>query len=155
MITKTQIQTLVEEKIAGTDSYIVDITVSPGNQIRILLDSDTGLSIKDCVGVSRHVENNLDRESEDFELQVSSPGLDEPLKMLRQYKKYIGKKLKVSTIEGKELEGALLETSEEGIAIEEKKRERIEGKKSKQTIINKVPLKFEEIKETKVVISFK
>jgi ribosome maturation factor RimP len=154
MITVENIQKLVEEKVAEGTNFIVDIAVKPGNNIYILLDNDNGLSIKDCVEMSRHVESNLDREKEDFELHVSSPGLDRPLKTLRQYKKYIGKELSVATRDGKKYSGKLIKASEEGIELESKSKEAVEGKKGKQLIIRNINLTFNQIKETKVVISF-
>jgi ribosome maturation factor RimP len=104
--------------------------------------------------MSRHVESNLDREKEDFELHVSSPGLDRPLKTLRQYKKYTGKELSVATRDGKKYSGKLLKASEEGIELESRSKEAVEGKKGKQLIIRNINLTFNQIKETKVVISF-
>jgi ribosome maturation factor RimP len=154
MITVEKIRELAEAKIAEGSNFIVDIAVKPGNNIYILLDNDQGLSIQDCVEMSRHVESGLDRETEDFELHVSSPGLDRPLKTIRQYKKYIGKELSVTTKEGKKQIGKLLKVSEEGIELETKTKEAIEGKKGKKIVTHNNSLNFNQIKETKVVISF-
>jgi ribosome maturation factor RimP len=154
MITVEQIKKLAEEKLAETTNFIVDISVKPGNRITILLDNDNGISIGECVAMSRHVEFNLDREQEDFELSVMSPGLTEPLKTLRQYQKYIDKQLEVITKENQKLTGKLLSVTNEGIVLETRVKEKTEGKKSKQLIINNIPLTFNQIKETKVVISF-
>jgi ribosome maturation factor RimP len=128
--------------------------VKPGNNIYILIDNDNGVSIKDCVEMSRHVESSLDREVEDFELHVSSPGLDRPLKTLRQYQKYLGKELSVTTKEGKKLSGKLLKVNNDAIELEVKSKEAVEGKKGKHLIIRNINLTFNQIKETKVVISF-
>lgn len=154
MITAEKIQGLVEAKIAEGSNFIVDVAVKPGNNIYILIDNDNGLSIKDCVEMSRYVESQLDREKEDFELHVSSPGLDRPLKNLRQYKKYINKEVAVTTKEGKKLSGKLLKASEEGIELETRSKEAVEGKKGKQLITRNINLTFNQIKETKVVVSF-
>jgi ribosome maturation factor RimP len=155
MITEKQIQQLVEEKIAGTSNYIVEIRVRPGNKINILLDNDNNISINDCIEVSRYVEHQLDRETEDFELEVSSPGLDQPLRVLRQYQKYINKQVEVLTAEGKKIAGELKSASEEGIVVETRVKEKVEGKKSKQLVITEHKLPFSQVKETKIVISFK
>jgi ribosome maturation factor RimP len=154
MITVEKIQELVAAKVAEGSNFIVDIAVKPGNNIYILIDNDNGLSIKDCVEMSRHVEFSLDREQEDFELHVSSPGLDRPLKSLRQYQKYIGRELSITTKAGEKLSGKLLSASEEGIEMETRVKEAVEGKKGKQLIIRNTSLTFNQIKETKVVISF-
>jgi len=154
MITIEKIRKIAEEKIAGSTNFIVDISVRPGNNITVLLDNDAGVSISDCVAMSRHIESGLDREIEDFSLNVMSPGLTEPFKILRQYQKNIGKQIDVLTKENKKVTGKLLSATDEGIAVEMKSKERIEGKKAKQLIINNINLTFNQIKQTKVVISF-
>lgn len=155
MITEKQIKQLVEEKIEGTGNYLVEIRVRPGNKIHILLDNDNNLSINDCVEVSRYVEHQLDRETEDFELEVSSPGLDQPLRILRQYKKYLGKQVEVLTAEGTKIAGELKAAGDEGIVVETRAKEKVEGKKSKQLVVTEHKLPFSQVKETKIVISFK
>jgi ribosome maturation factor RimP len=154
MITVEKIRELAEAKAQEGDNFIVELTVKPGNKITVLLDNDKGVSIADCVAMSRHIEFSLDREAEDFELNVSSPGLDQPFKTLRQYKKYIGKQVEVLTKENKKIVGKLLKVEEDGIELESKVKERAEGKKGKQVVINNINLNFNQIKETKVVISF-
>ncbi len=154
MITVENIKRLAEEKLAGTSNFIVDISVKSGNKITILLDNDKGISISECVDMSRHIEFSLDREQEDFELNVMSPGLTEPFKILRQYQKYLDKQVEVVTKEGKKLSGKLVSVNNEGIVLETRAKEKTEEKKAKQLIINNIPLTFNQIKETKVVISF-
>ncbi len=154
MITADNIQKIAKEKLAEGTNFIVEIAIKSGNRITVLLDNDNGVSIKDCVEMSRHIESNLDREAEDFELNVMSPGLSEPFKILRQYEKNIGKQVDVVTKEGKKLTGKLLKASDLGIELENKSKERVEGKKGKQLIINNINLTFNQIKETKIVISF-
>ena len=155
MITESRIKQLVEEKIADTGNFIVDIRVRPGNKINILLDNENNVSISDCVEVSRYVEHQLDRETEDFELEVSSPGLDQPFKVLRQYRKYQGKEVQVLLKDNTKITGTLLSVEEEGIEVETRVKEKVEGKKSKQLVITKHRLPFTEIKETRIVITFK
>ena len=154
MITIDLIKKLADEKLAEGTKFIVDISVKPGNKIIVLLDNDKGVSIADCVAMSRHIESNLDREKDDFELNVMSPGLSEPFKILRQYQKNIDKYVDVVTKENKKLTGKLLSATEDGILLETKSKERVEGKKGKQEIINNIQLTFNQIKETKVVILF-
>jgi len=154
MISADRIQNIAAEKLAESTNFIVDITVKSGNKITVLLDNDQGVSISDCVAMSRHIESNLDREAEDFELNVMSPGLSEPFKILRQYQKNIGKQVDIVTKEGKKLSGKLLKATDLGIEVESKSKERVEGKKGKQLIMSKINLTFNQIKETKIVISF-
>lgn len=154
MITVQKIKDLVDAKLAEGNNFLVELTVKPGNKIIILLDNDKGVSIADCVAMSRHVEFSLDRETEDFELSVSSPGLDQPFKTLRQYQKYIGKQVEVLSKENKKLSGKLNQVNENGIELETRTKERVEGKKGKQLIVQNLDLKFDQIKETRVVVSF-
>ena len=154
MITVDKIQKIADEKLAEGANFIVDIAVKTGNKITVLLDNDNGVSIGDCVAMSRHIESNLDREADDFELNVMSPGLSEPFKILRQYQKNIGKQVDVVTKEGKKLSGKLLDANNLGINLETKVKEKVANKKGKQLIINNINLTFNQIKETKIVISF-
>lgn len=161
MITVDKIQKIADEKLAEGSNFIVDIAVKTGNKITVLLDNDNGVSISDCVAMSRHIEFNLDRDVDDFELNVMSPGLTEAFKILRQYQKNIGKQVDVVTKEGKKLSGKLMKVNDLGIEIETKVKERVSGKNlpsgrlgGKQLIINSINLTFNQIKETKIVISF-
>lgn len=154
MITVQKIKELVDAKLAEGNNFLVELTVKPGNKITILLDNDKGVSIADCVAMSRHVEFSLDRETEDFELSVSSPGLDQPFKTFRQYQKNIGKQVEVLTKQNKKLSGKMKTVTESGIELETRAKERVEGKKGKQLIIQSLDLKFDEIKEAKVIVTF-
>ena len=155
MITKEKIRQLVEERIQDSDNYLVDVKIAPGNKIIIEIDNDQGVSIKDCVSVSKYVEQNLDRETEDFELQVSSPGLSQPFKILKQYFKNTGRMVEVITAEGEKIVGKLLMADEGGIMLESEMRITDEKTKKKKTIKKVIDLNYSNIKETKVVISFK
>lgn len=155
MISKEAIEKLIAEKIEPTTQFVVDLQVTPSNQITVLLDSDTSTSIEDCIAVSRHIESNLDREQEDFELKVSSPGLDQPLKVLRQYRKNIGRHVVVKTEDEQKIQGELKSVDDNLITVETRTKERIEGRKAKRWVERQHQIPFENIKETKVVISFK
>ena len=154
MISGKAIRSLVTVKIINTPCFIVDVSVSTANKITVLIDSDEALSVKDCVSISRHIEGNLDREKEDFELTVSSPGIDAPFKVLRQYTKNIGKQVQILTKEGVTIQGKLIFADDSGIEIEETQTLRGGHKKSKQTTIENKKFSFENIKETKRIISF-
>ena len=120
------------------------------------MDCKSGnVAIEDCVSISRNIEHNLDREEQDFELHVSSAGLDKPFRVKEQYLKNKGQQVKVKLNAGGEIEGALLEVKDDFIIVEELRKERLEGKKKKVLVTEEHELKFEDIKETKIVISFK
>lgn len=154
MIEKAKIQQLVEEKLEE-DMFLVEVSVSERNVIHVFVDSYNGLTIDQCVAVSRHVEHSLDRDEEDFELQVSSPGLTENFKVLEQYKKYEGKQIKIVTLEGTKLEGVLLESNKEYFVLETSTKEKLEGHKKKQLVVKTHQLKYNETESVKAVISFK
>ncbi len=148
MITESYIRTLVEDKIEGSDQFIVSLKVSSSNKIKVFLDAVGGLNVTDCIAVSRHIEGSLDRDVEDFELEVSSPGLAEPFAHPLQYKKNIGRTIKVLTTEGKHIKGELTAFNGEDVIIQPEK------KKKKQEV-GPIELPLSEIKEAKTVISFK
>lgn len=158
MIKKTTVLELIDERIAELDNglFVVDLSISPTNVIHVELDKYEGfVSVDDCIRVSRNVEHNLDREAEDFELHVSSAGLDKGLRVFPQYKKNVGREVKVKLNKGGELQGIMTGATEEFIVVQTSRKERIEGKKKKETIIEDHKLEMSEIKETKIVISFK
>ena len=105
--------------------------------------------------MSRNIEHNLDREEQDFELQVSSPGLDRPFRVVQQYKKNVGREVKLTPINGTKIEGLLKSANDEGVVIETESKERLEGKKKKVTVVEEHSFNYDEIKETKIIITFK
>lgn len=161
MISETKIIELVEDAIQGTELFVVEVSVGSSNKISVLLDGFNGVGINDCVDVSRGVENNLDREEADFELQVSSSGLDMPFKVPQQYQKNIGRQVKVLTMDGRKHEGELTAVDDEKLEIQYDEKVRIEGKKKKELVTRVEEYFFEseenekKIKETKIIISFK
>ena len=144
MIKREDIEKIVLDSIEGTDTFLVDIAVRPGNLIRVFVDDPSGIPLDECVRISRAVESSLDRESEDFDLQVSSPGLDNPLLVLPQYQKNIGRELKVETNEKDKYTGELIEADEEGVKIQAKIRIKEKGAKKSKTEFQLVELKFDD-----------
>ncbi len=155
MITKEQILVLLKDKLVESQVFVVELEIKSGNNIYLEIDSIKGVSIKDCVDFSRQIEHNLDRETEDFELHVSSPGLDKPLRVFQQYVKNIGRELKIVLTNNELLEGKLKEVNSEEIVITYTLIEKIEGKKKKQTTIKEETIPFTKIKESTIIISFK
>lgn len=154
MIKKDKILGLIKDLVEERNHFIVQLDVNSGNSIRLLADNIKGIQIKECVELSRAIENGLDREEEDFELVVSSPGLDTPLVVVQQYIKNIGREVKGTLNDGQKFQGKLIAADEIGFDIEEKKKIRIEGKKKKQTIIEKNNFLFDNVSEAKLVIKF-
>ncbi len=136
--------------------FIVDLTISAKNVIRLELDKHSGgVTVEDCVSVSRNIEHNLDRESEDFELHVSSAGLDKPLRVHAQYVKNTGRDLDILLKSGEKHTGTLTDVTESGIVVTHTEKQTIEGKKKKEIVEITRELSFDEIAEAKIVISFK
>jgi len=154
MIDKAIVKKLVEEML-DNKMFLVEINVSQRNVINVFVDSYDGLTIEQCISISRHVEHSFDREEEDFELQVSSPGLSEKFKVKEQFYKYIGREIEIVTISDVELEGVIQSATDEGIILETSVRELVEGQKKKQLVVKQHHLKYDEIKSAKAVISFK
>lgn len=154
MISTALVRELAEKKLEGTGNYLVEVTVSAMNKIRITIDNFKGVSIQECVSVSRFIEEQLDRETEDYELEVSSPGLDQPFKVLQQYKKYTGREVEVKFTDGQKTEGKLVAANENEIELEQSSKEKVEGQKGKQLVTKKITIPFEKIKETKIIIKF-
>jgi ribosome maturation factor RimP len=155
MITTTQILELIDEKLQEKKFFVVHLDVKPGNNIQLEIDGPEGFTIKDCVDFSRQIEHNLDREAEDFELHVSSPGLDKPFRVIEQYQKYKGKEVRVVQNNGEVVEGVLEVVNENEIQITYSFKQKIEGKKKKETIVKEEIIPFTNIKETTIIISFK
>jgi ribosome maturation factor RimP len=153
-----RVSQLVEEKIDDRpELFLVDVKMHPGNKLIILVDGDEGISIQDCVAISRHVGFHLE-ENNDIEqaynLEVSSPGIDTPLKLLRQYQKNINRNVNIKTKDGVIYEGKLIEASEDEIKIEGILKSR-PGKGKKEKVEPEQSIPFYQIAETKVLISFK
>ena len=151
---KDKVEKLLEEALAEKESiFLIDFSMGSGNAIRITLDGDQGVTLKDCMDVSRAIEHNLDREEEDFSLEVASAGASSPIVMPRQYRKNIGRKLKVKTL-ANSFEGNLTEATEESITLEWKAREPKPIGKGKVTVQKREEIAISEIQEAKVVLKF-
>lgn len=158
MISKKKVKQLINERIEELDNglFIVELWISASNQIKVELDKYEGnVSVDDCIRVSRNVEHNLDREEEDFELSVSSAGLDKPLRVFAQFKKNIGRDVKVKRKEGGKIEGTMIDATPEQITIQTSHKEAPEGKKKKELVVVDHVIPMSNILETKIVISFK
>ena len=155
MIEKEKIKDITEKLIEGTDMFLVDVGVRPGNIIVVELDSDNGMSIEDCISISRKIESQLDRDAEDFELEVGSVGLTSPFRIPRQYKKNIGNEVEVLTKKGLKLSGILKSSDETGFVIVITKMVKPEGAKKKVAVEEELSFAYEDGKYTKYLIRFK
>lgn len=146
---------MIEEKIGESNYFLVDLSISSANAITVEIDSADGIKIADCVGLSRHIEHNLDREADDFELSVTSAGIGRPFKVFKQYEINCGKEVEVLLKDGEKLKGKLEEVTPDEILVSYSKKVKVEGKKKKELIFEQKQIPMGEIKETKIVVSFK
>ncbi|GAA4273934.1 ribosome assembly cofactor RimP [Aquimarina gracilis] len=154
MSLKDKAQKLLEEALVEHPSlFLIDFKISPDNNIEVIIDGDNGVKVEDCIAISRGIEHNLDREEEDFSLQVMSAGVSEGLKHIRQYKKNTGRKLKVKTAE-ETVEGQLISTTDKDITLTWKIREPKPVGKGKVTVTKEAVIAYENIVEAKVMITF-
>jgi ribosome maturation factor RimP len=155
MIQKELITQLVEEFIADTEQFIVDVKVSPDNDIVVELDSAKGIDIEYCAELSRFIESKFDREVEDFDLEVGSAGLGSPFKVLKQYQKNIGNEVEILTKAGQKFSAMLKDATEESFTVTVTKQVKPEGAKRKITVEEDVVFTYNEVKYTKYLIRFK
>lgn len=140
MINKDNIADIVHAYLAGGDLFLVSVRVSTRNKVMVFIDGDHGVTISDCAGLSRHIEGTLDREKEDFELDVSSVGVGTPLTMTRQYKNNIGRLVSIALMDDTKLRGKLIGVDENGLRIE--KEIKAKGKKKKNPDTDKDDVAF-------------
>lgn len=155
MIEVGVVKALVEEWLSGKDYFLTDLTISADDRIVVEIDHKDGVWIEDCVELSRFIESGLDREREDFELEVGSAGIGQPFKVLRQYQIHQGDRVEVLKADGKKLVGVLGEADEEGFSLTVAEKVRLEGKKRPELVDRDYRLTFSEVKHTKYLIDFK
>jgi ribosome maturation factor RimP len=150
MIDKQTIQVIAEEFITGTDLFLVAVKVSSANRITVLADKKENITIDECAALHRHIENSLDREKEDFELQVSSPGLDLPFNVIQQYYKNEGRRAEVVDNDGVKYTGKLKNITPGGFELETEVKAKGKTKEIKDLSFN-----FEQVKSTRVILIIK
>ncbi len=149
MITKDHIRKLAEQHISGTGIFLVDVRLSSTGRITVLIDRTEGVRIEDCAMLSRQISNDLGEEAGDYELNVSSPGLDMPLLIPEQFRKNEGRMVDVVTNEGERFKGIMINITAGGFDL------RTETKVKKETVTAVRSFNFEDVKSVKVIISFK
>lgn len=155
MIDKSLIEQIVADGLRDTDMFPVEISVSADNRIVVEVDSMTAVDIDSCAALNRAIEQALDRDKEDFELEVGSAGLTAPFKVKQQFDKNIGNEVEVLTRNGRKFTGTLVETTDEGFTVEVPRKVKHEG--AKRPVIEKQPerLAYVDAKIVKYVINFK
>ncbi len=155
MIEKKTVCQIVEEWLEGKDYFLVEVTVSPDDKIVVEIDHAEGVWIEDCVELSRFIESKLNREEEDYELEVGSAGIGQPFKVVQQYYNHIGSEVEVLTKSGKKLAGVLKEADEEKFVVAVQKKVKLDGAKRPKLMEEDEIFRYDEIKYTKYLISFK
>ncbi len=154
MTFKEKTLSIINENLSEkTSIFLTDLTITDNFKIIVTLDGDNGVNLQDCIDVSRAIDNNLDREEQDYSLEVASVGVGSPLKMIRQYKKNIGRVLIVK-LASETIEAQLVDAGEESIILEWEARERKKIGKGKETVRKRQEIPYSEIKEAIVTITF-
>ena len=155
MIEAKRVIEIAEKHLEGSDLFVVECKVSPMGEIELLIDSDTAVKLEDCATLNRAIEEELDREVEDFALMVASAGIGSELKQIRQYRKIVGRSVEVLLNDGIKLLAKLDEVTDDGIVISYEEKQLVEGKKRKQTVLVSKSYAWAEIKYTKEYLDFK
>lgn len=155
MISKDEICKVVNEWLEGKEYFLVDVTVDSFNKIVVEIDHAEGVWVEDCVELSRYIESKVDRDIEDYELEVGSAGVGQPFKVLQQYYVHVGCEVEVLLKSGIKMSGLLAEADEEGIVLTVEKKVKEEGAKRPKKIQVNESYKYDEIKYTKYLINFK
>lgn len=155
MIDKKVVEKLVNEWLEGKDYFLVDVQVSTDDKIVVEIDHADGVWIEDCVDLSKYIEDHLNRDVEDYELEVGSAGLGQPFKVPQQYKNFVGKEVEVMDADGKKLKGILKNVEDNLFTVTAREKVRPEGKK--RAVLQDVDHRFDmnNVKYTKYIISFK
>lgn len=155
MIDKAFIVDTIDDYLLNSDTFLVDLNIRPGNIIVVEIDSKDGVTLEECIALNKHIESKLDREVEDFELEVGSAGVTSPFKILKQFEKNVGNEVEVLTRQGKKITGLLKACDTNSFVVTIVKKEKPEGAKRKIEIEEDLTFTYEEVKYTKYLIRFK
>jgi len=154
MIDINAVKDIVNAKLDGSKYFLVDVQVSKTNEINVEIDADEGVDIDFCVELSRYIELQLDREVEDYELNVGSAGLTTPFKIKRQYEKNIGNQIEVLAADGKKHRGTLVSVDSDSFKVDERVMEKREGDKRKKEYLVSNDYRYDEVKKVTCLIDF-
>lgn len=146
MIDKFKVLDIIKESLEGSDKFLVNMKITPDNRIFVDIDGDNGINIDDCILLSRTIENQLNRDEDDFELNVSSAGADSPLKMPRQYRRHVGRVLAVETFDDTTFEGTLTQCDNETFVLQ--------TKGTKKVAPQVLTFNYADVRTAKVVLKF-
>lgn len=155
MIEKKTVCEIVGEWLEGKEYFLVEVNVTPDNRIVVEIDHKEGVWIEDCVELSRYIESRLNREEEDYELEVGSAGIGQPFKVLQQYLNHIGSEVEVMTAAGARLQGVLKDADPEQFVLTVRRKVKEEGAKRPKMVDEDLTLAYGDVKYTKYLISFK
>ena len=155
MIEKKTVCQIVDEWLDGKEYFLVEVAISPDDKIVVEIDHKEGVWIEDCVELSRYIESKLNREEDDYELEVGSAGIGQPFKVLQQYRNHVGKEVEVLKKDGRKLCGVLKDADEQHFTVTIEKKVKPEGAKRPQLVQEDETFAYDEIKYTKYLISFK
>ncbi len=154
MIDNFKLLEIIDAYLEGTPFFLVELKVKTGNRIMVFIDGDQGVTIDDCANLSRYIESKLDRNVEDYSLEVSSAGADAPLKFKRQYPKHVGRNLRLKLRDNIELQGELTAVNESGIIVKTLEKQKTPEGKQKRVTVEKA-FSFDDIMEARIELSFK
>ncbi len=155
MIDRQQVIDLTNEWLADKEYFLVDVIISKDDKITVEIDHAEGVWIEDCADLSRHIESQLSRETEDYELEVGSAGLGQPFKVIQQYRNHIGLEVEVLTKEGRKLKGILKDAADSSFTLTVSKKEKPEGAKRPILVEEDLQFAYDSVKYTKYIINFK
>ena len=155
MIEKETVRSLVNQWLEGKEYFLTDLSVSPDNRIVVEIDHKEGVLIDDCVNLSRYIDQHLNRDVEDYELEVGSAGIGQPFKVLQQYLNHVGEEVEVITVGGEKLRGILAEANAEGITLTVTRKVKEEGMKRPKMVEQQEAFTYDQIKQTTYVINCK
>lgn len=150
-----KVRLTAEKALEGRDAYVVECTISPSNEITLVIDSDTAVSVDDCAELNHRISGQFDRDVEDYELMVASAGVGEPLRLLRQYRRLVGGHIDVVMSDGEKIIGTLKDAGDEGITVTYEEKVAVEGRKRKETRTTERFLRFDAIKTAREFLDFK
>lgn len=155
MISKTTVKELAEEWLKDKEYFLVDVQVSTDNRIAVEIDHKDGVWIEDCCSLSKHIEDGLDRDAEDFELEVGSAGITQPFKVVQQYINAIGSEVELLTADGKKRTGVMADADADTFSVVVPEKQKVEGKKRPVLVETKYSFSYSDVKWVKPVIDFK
>ena len=154
MIAKSKVTEIVNQWLEDKEYFLVEVSVSADNCVSVEIDHADGVWIEDCVQLSKHIEANLNRDEEDYELEVGSAGIGQPFKVLQQYINHVSKEVEVLACDGKKYRGVLIRADEESFTVTVQVKEKPEGAKRPILVDKEYTWKYNEVKYTKYLINF-